>query len=167
MKQNRNAFTMIELIFVIIIIGILAIVGVPRLMGSKTDATESICRQESTQLVEGMSSFYGAKGTLDAQIQEISNLGNGLSDKGTKAGDGSHGISEPSNTNPTTSPITYVCNGENTIVIQYQTNQTIGKGSNYTVLNVSDAKPTNEASQAANKKLNTQGFFKQYILDDN
>ena len=37
-KQARNAFTMIELIFAIVIIGILASVAIPKLSGTRDDA---------------------------------------------------------------------------------------------------------------------------------
>ena len=38
MLQTKKAFTMIELIFVIVILGILATVAIPRLMATRTDA---------------------------------------------------------------------------------------------------------------------------------
>ena len=38
MKKNKNAFTMIELVFVIVILGILAAVAVPRLSATRQDA---------------------------------------------------------------------------------------------------------------------------------
>ncbi len=38
MQNNRSAFTMIELIFVIVILGILATVAIPKLAATSTDA---------------------------------------------------------------------------------------------------------------------------------
>ncbi len=38
MKQSKSAFTMIELVFVIVIIGILATVAIPRLSATRDDA---------------------------------------------------------------------------------------------------------------------------------
>jgi len=38
MKKNKNAFTMIELVFVIVILGILASVAIPRLTSTRADA---------------------------------------------------------------------------------------------------------------------------------
>lgn len=38
MKKTKNAFTMIEMIFVIVVLGILAAIAVPRLAATRTDA---------------------------------------------------------------------------------------------------------------------------------
>lgn len=155
---------MIELVFVIVVIGILASIAIPRLMGNKTDAESNICQYEVSQLIQELSTYYTLKGTLDAQIQEITNINNSLTSKGSLPEDGSHGIAQDGTDVPKKTPITYICNGEKTINIKYETNQTIGKNNNYKVLTVQDASPITEISQSTNSKLNTKGFFKQYIL---
>jgi len=38
MQKSKNAFTMIELVFVIVVLGILAAVAIPRLAATRTDA---------------------------------------------------------------------------------------------------------------------------------
>ncbi len=38
MKKNKNAFTMIEMIFVIVVLGILAAIAVPKMAATRTDA---------------------------------------------------------------------------------------------------------------------------------
>lgn len=38
MKKSKNAFTMIEMVFVIVVLGILAAIAVPRLAATRTDA---------------------------------------------------------------------------------------------------------------------------------
>lgn len=38
MQKSKNAFTMIEMVFVIVILGILAAVAIPRLAATRTDA---------------------------------------------------------------------------------------------------------------------------------
>jgi prepilin-type N-terminal cleavage/methylation domain-containing protein len=59
----KKAFTMIELIFVIVVIGILAAVAIPRLTASRTDAMISVGLTEIGQLVTEMSTEYTSKGT--------------------------------------------------------------------------------------------------------
>jgi len=46
MQKCKNAFTMIELVFVIVVLGILAAVAVPRLAATRTDAQISKARAD-------------------------------------------------------------------------------------------------------------------------
>ena len=67
MKKNKNAFTMVELVFVIVILGILAAVALPRLSATRTDAEiskgradiasirSSIVTERQTRLITGSS----------------------------------------------------------------------------------------------------------------
>ena len=69
MKNNKTAFTMIELIFVIVILGVLASVALPRLGGMKTTADISNARSDlaairsaifterQRSLVQGLASY--------------------------------------------------------------------------------------------------------------
>ena len=69
MQKNRQAFTMIELVFVIVILGILAAVAFPRLVATRTDAVISkgradissirsaIINERQGRLIQGDSSF--------------------------------------------------------------------------------------------------------------
>lgn len=78
--KNRFAFSMVELIFVIIIIGILASVAIPKLMLNRTDAVivkgktligsirNSIAIQKNLNLMQGLSSYPSALD--DAQINQ-------------------------------------------------------------------------------------------------
>lgn len=50
MKQNKNAFTMIELVFVIVVLGILAAVAVPKFAASRTDAQISKGRADISSI---------------------------------------------------------------------------------------------------------------------
>ena len=61
----KKAFTMIELIFVIVIIGILSAVAIPRLAATRTDAMVSTSLTELGQLVTEMSTEYTSKGTYN------------------------------------------------------------------------------------------------------
>ena len=58
----KKGFTMIELIFVIVILGILASVAVPRLAGTKADAEESAAVANLRTLVSDLNTYYVATG---------------------------------------------------------------------------------------------------------
>ncbi len=52
--KNRRAFSMIELIFVIVILGILAGVAVPKMMGTRTDAYISKAKSQIASIKNGI-----------------------------------------------------------------------------------------------------------------
>ena len=82
MKKNKYAFTMIEMIFVIVVLGILASIALPRFTATRTDAEitkgradiasirSSIVNERQTRLIKGDSSFvnvlYNANGYFDS-----------------------------------------------------------------------------------------------------
>ena len=71
----KKGFTMIELIFVIVILGILASVAVPRLAGTKADAEISATVANLRTLVSDANVYYGAKGSFgQAKWNEITNV---------------------------------------------------------------------------------------------
>jgi general secretion pathway protein G len=64
--MKRAGFTMIELIFVIVILGILAAVAIPKLAATRTDAEVSKGASEVATLVSDMGSYYTSQGSFAA-----------------------------------------------------------------------------------------------------
>ena len=72
----KKGFTMIELIFVIVILGILASVAVPRLAGTKADAEESAAVANLRTLISDLNTYYVATGNIptDTTWSQITNV---------------------------------------------------------------------------------------------
>ena len=70
----KKGFTMIELIFVIVILGILASVAIPRLAGTRTDAEVSALAGNIRTLISDVASYYAVKGDFTvAKWKDITN----------------------------------------------------------------------------------------------
>ena len=71
----KKGFTMIELIFVIVILGILASVAIPRLAGTRTDAEISALVANIRTLISDAASYYAVKGEFaGAKWSDITNV---------------------------------------------------------------------------------------------
>ena len=69
----KKAFTMIELIFVIVILGILASVAIPKLAATRDDADVMAGIQRASNLITDLGSYYTAKGEFDSNISKMTN----------------------------------------------------------------------------------------------
>ncbi len=68
----KKAFTMIELVFVIVILGILASVAIPKLAATRDDAEVMAGIQRLNSLLSDVGSYYTAHGVF-AEIEKMTN----------------------------------------------------------------------------------------------
>ena len=71
----KKGFTMIELIFVIVILGILASVAIPRLAATREDAEISTGIANLRTLLSDITTYYVAKGNFNGtKWRDITNV---------------------------------------------------------------------------------------------
>jgi len=104
----RKAFTMIEIVFVITIIGILAAVALPKLAANRDNASASICTNEVGQLIHEIGNAYLKNGYSEFKGLSIGSMTNIKTNVGLKQ----HGIFEGETTKIDTTGVTYYCEGE-------------------------------------------------------
>ena len=82
----KKGFTMIELIFVIVILGILASVAIPRLAGTREDAEISTAVSNLRTLLGDAASYYVVKGSFGtANWKEFTNVPLAVANSATQA----------------------------------------------------------------------------------
>ena len=80
----RKGFTMIELIFVIVILGVLASVAIPRLAATRDDAEVAKAATNLTTAVSDLTAYYTAKGKFSSNLKsDFTKLTNALQKDGT------------------------------------------------------------------------------------
>ena len=72
--MKRTGFTMIELIFVIVILGILAAVAIPKLAATRTDAEVSKGATEIAGVITDVGSYYTAQGSFANDVSTMTNV---------------------------------------------------------------------------------------------
>ena len=74
MIKTSKAFTIVELVFVIVIIGILSAVMIPMLMATRDDAKIAVSLAEVGQLVSEISIYYTSNGNFNANLSEMTSI---------------------------------------------------------------------------------------------
>lgn len=72
----KKAFTMIELVFVIVIIGILAAVAIPKLVATRDDAEISKIAGNAKVLLHDFQNYYTSQGNSQWQSDKIAEVTN-------------------------------------------------------------------------------------------
>jgi len=71
-----KAFTLVEVIFVIVILGILSAVAIPRLMTSRDDSKMAVALREMGMIVSEISSYYTTLGTFSGDVLAMTSVEN-------------------------------------------------------------------------------------------
>ncbi|WP_336609555.1 type II secretion system protein [Campylobacter sp. RM9333] len=70
----KKGFTMIELIFVIVILGILAAVAIPKLNATRDDAEIAKAASNFSTAISDITSYYTAKGSFAKKLSDMTNV---------------------------------------------------------------------------------------------
>jgi len=80
MKNSKSAFTIIELIFVIVIIGVLASIAIPSLSATRDDAKSAILAKAIQSVKSEIASSILATNKIPTTTEELKNVSNTISD---------------------------------------------------------------------------------------
>ncbi|WP_103582057.1 type II secretion system protein [Campylobacter concisus] len=80
----KKGFTMIELIFVIVILGILAAVAIPKLAATRDDAEIAKTATNIQTLIADLGSYYTSQGKFNNDVKKMSNVKNPVDIKNGK-----------------------------------------------------------------------------------
>ena len=74
MIKTKRAFTIVELVFVILIIGILSAVIIPRLMATRDDAKIAVALSDVGRLVSEVSIYFTTHGNFNPNLSDMTSV---------------------------------------------------------------------------------------------
>ena len=73
-RTTARGFTLIELLIVVVIIGILATIAIPRLGGTKTTAQIAVMKSDLRNLATAQESWYAQQGAYAPIVSDLSSI---------------------------------------------------------------------------------------------
>ena len=79
MKHQIKAFSLLEMIFAIVVISVIASIAIPKFMATRNDAVVSTVKQDISTIVTSVQSYYLVNGKID-KISDAVNLNSAVWD---------------------------------------------------------------------------------------